>query len=1620
MRVSAGVLIRDVGFAGIWLVLASALLPAQSITVSPTSLSFGNQAISTASSAKTVTVKNGQTVALTISSITASGDYSQTSTCGTSLAVGAKCTVSVTFTPSALGTRTGTLTITDSATNSPQIVSLTGTGIAQATLSPVTESFGNQAVGTISAPKTVTLDNDLPSALSISSIAVSGDYSQTNTCGTSVAAAATCSINVAFSPTTTGSRTGTLTVTDSASNSPQTVSLTGSGILQATVSPSSFSFGNQAVGTASAIKTTTLTNNLGIGLTISSVTTSGDYSQTNTCGTSVASGATCTVSVTFNPTTTGSRTGTLTITDSASNSPQTVSLTGNGVVPVTVSPSTLALGNQAVTTTSGAKTVTVTNKQPTAVTISSITTPTVYAQTNTCGALLAAQGSCTVSVTFSPTTTGSQPGTLTITDNASNSPQTVNLTGTGTALPTITKLSVSSGTVGTSVTITGTSFGGSQGSSTVTFNGSTGTPTSWKSTSIVVMVPTAATTGNVVVTVNGGPSNGVMFTVVPNITSLSVGTGISGTSVTITGTGFGGSQGSSTVTFNGASAAPTNWSATSITAPVPAGATAGTGSVIATVGGTASNAATFTVVPNIASLSATSGTIGSSITITGTGFGPSQSSSGVAFNGANATATSWSSGSITVAVPTGATTGNVVVTVGGIASGGIGFTVLSGGFVATTGQMTSALFGHTATQLTNGQILLAGGMSTSDVLNTAQLYTSSSQTFAAASPMNVARWLHTATLLNDGTVLVAGGSSLSNETTLNTAEIYDPVAGTFTLLPNTLNTARVGHTATLLSNGQVLIVGGYDPNTGIVSDSELYDPTAQVFIDLGNTNTPRFHHTATLLQNGRVLVTGGETDPTPSGAYNTAEIFNPATGTFTPVSATMISAREGHAATPLNDGTVLITGGDLPPNGSLNSAEIYNPTSSTFTALSSLMTSPRIFHDSVLLNGGQVLLSGGENDSNGTSVALNTAELYNPTTQAFKATPGNMLNLREHQTATLLNDGTVLEAGGTDGTNIFNTAEIYITSQLTGLKGITISPASPSIPLGSQLLLTATGTFSSGSTQVLSSVLWSSSSSSVFSISNDASDTGFATGAKLGSGTVTASASGVSGSASLVVTPPTLASLTITPQDSLISLGATQQFSAIGLYTDGTVQGLTSSATWSSLASGIASINGSGVATGLSQGNSTIQVSFGSQSSSTTVTVGPPTLAAITITPAAATIALGATQQYDAVGTYTDGSTRDITGAVEWSSAPNGIADESSTGLATTIGQGAVTITATTGLISASGTLTVGPPVLLSLSVAPGTVSVDVGGTQQLTATGTYSNGTTQNLSSSVTWTSSRSGIVSVSTTGQATAQAIGTAVITVISGSVSGTSAFAVTSATGLSVSRYLHSATFLNTGNVLVAGGVSCPSLAACSYLNAAELYNPSAGTFTITGSLATARSAPALLLPSGKVLVAGGFDCDSSGNCTSLSSAELYDPVSGTFSSAGMMTIDRYGHTMTLLNNGLVLIAGGETCSSASNCTALKSAEVYDPNQGTFTATGSLNNARFNASGVLLNQGLVLLAGGFDGTNYPATAELYDPVTGSFGTTATLNTPRASASATLLNNGLVLLAGGIDLQLTRRCSE
>ncbi len=218
------------------------------------------------------------------------------------------------------------------------------------------------------------------------------------------------------------------------------------------------------------------------------------------------------------------------------------------------------------------------------------------------------------------------------------------------------------------------------------------------------------------------------------------------------------------------------------------------------------------------------------------------------------------------------------------------------------------------------------------------------------------------------------------------------------------------------------------------------------------------------------------------------------------------------------------------------------------------------------------------------------------------------------------------------------------------------------------------------------------------------------------------------------------------------------------------------------------------------------------------------------------------------------------------------------------------------------------------------------------------------------------------------------------------------------LNVGRYLHTATLLPNGQVLVAGG----DLTA-----GAELYTPSTGAWTTTGSMSTARfSFTATLLPNGQVLVAGGESIVNN-RWASLSSAELYDPSTGTWTTTGSMHTAREQHTATLLQNGQVLVAGGKNLS----CCVLASAELYDPSTGTWTTTGSMSTTRDLHTATLLSNGQVLVAGGGNtGCCVLASAELYDPSTGTWTTTGSMSTTRDLHTATLLSNGQVLVAGGL----------
>jgi phospholipase C len=293
--------------------------------------------------------------------------------------------------------------------------------------------FGGQTVGTASLPYALTLTNVRTAPISISKIAVSGNFAQTNKCST-LAVGAKCTINVTFDPVQTGPLAGTLTITDTDGTSPQVVNLQGTGSevsISNSLYPGLVFSVTTFVGSASVPQTVTMTNNGASPLAIASISTVGDFSDTTTCGTSLAPSGSCTISVKFVPTTSGVRYGNLVVNDNDPASPQAVRLTGTGTA-VSVNPLKMNFGNQTINTTSATQYVTIKISGTNAVNVGAITASSNYSVTNICGSSIVGGGKCRIGVTFTPTQTGSVPGTLTINDADFSSPQVVTLSGTGT------------------------------------------------------------------------------------------------------------------------------------------------------------------------------------------------------------------------------------------------------------------------------------------------------------------------------------------------------------------------------------------------------------------------------------------------------------------------------------------------------------------------------------------------------------------------------------------------------------------------------------------------------------------------------------------------------------------------------------------------------------------------------------------------------------------------------------------------------------------------------------------------------------------------------------------------------------------------------------------------------------------------------------------------------------------------------------------------------------------------------------------------------------------------------------------------------------------------------------
>lgn len=302
----------------------------------------------------------------------------------------------------------------------------------------------------------------------------------------------------------------------------------------------------------------------------------------------------------------------------------------------------------------------------------------------------------------------------------------------------------------------------------------------------------------------------------------------------------------------------------------------------------------------------------------------------------------------------------------------------------------------------------------------------SAQVWGPTGNMDTSRKNSTITRLQDGRFLIVGGI-LSSGTAedvsanfLSGAEIYDP--GTCRFLParNLTTGPRALHSATLLPDGKVLVVGGYGGQRGShgLDTAEIYDPSTGRFTETGSLNYGRSMHTATLVQRGKgeylVLIAGGYNDD-PKVDVRVSEIYVPRTGTFR-TGASMPARRSGHRATMLQDGKkVLITGGVDPVNVQ-NSALIYDSSDNSISVIANPMAVPRANHTSTLMPDGRVLLTGGSSSRGmGTYAsvpATDTAELYDPGTRTFASLSERLSVARQHHSAVLLSDGKVLIAGG--------------------------------------------------------------------------------------------------------------------------------------------------------------------------------------------------------------------------------------------------------------------------------------------------------------------------------------------------------------------------------------------------------------------------------------------------------------------------------------------------------------------------------------------------------------------------------------------------------------------------------
>jgi phospholipase C/uncharacterized protein YjdB len=691
------------------------------------------------------------------------------------------------------------------------------------------------------------------------------------------------------------------------------------------------------------------------------------------------------------------------------------------------------------------------------------------------------------------------------------------------------------------------------------------------------------------------------------------------------------------------------------------------------------------------------------------------------------------------------------------------------------------------------------------------------------------------------------------------------------------------------------------------------------------------------------------------------------------------------------------------------------------------------------------------------SVSPATASIAKGTSQQFTATGTYSDGSTQNLTTTLswsssaltvatISGGTATGTGVGGSTISASVGSMAASAALTVtppvLLSISVTPTAASVAAGYTQQFAATGTYSDGTTQNLTSVTWTSSSMAAATVSS----AGLATSLTQGSSTITATSGTLSGSAALSVTPPVLTSLSVAPSTASIAKGTTQQFTATGTYSDNSTQDLTSTANWSSSSTDIATVTSGGLAAGAGIGSATITATSGSITASATLTVGQPTLLSIAVTPANPSFALGTTLPVFATGTYSDGSTLDLTATATWTTTDSTIAVVNTPGVATSVAVGSTTVTATSGTITGSTTITVTPAVLLSIAVTPAIPAIPLGTTQQFTATGTYTDGSMQNITSTVQWSSDTLDVATITAAGIASSLEQGTANITATSGPVSGTTALTVSSAALVSLAvtpaapsialgtmqQFTATGTFtdgtLQNLTSTVAWSSDTPATATIN--NAGLAQSLTIGTANVTATSGAVSSStqltvtPAALVsiaitpPTASIPLGTTQQFTATGTFTDGTTQDLTQTGSWSSTAAGVATISNTAATAGLastLGIGTTTIGVSSGSVSATATLLVNPAVLASIAITPLAPTIPLGTAQqFTATGTYTDGSMQNLTSVATWSSSDATVAIVSNALGSYGlaTSSGLGTATISATSGSISNSTSITVGGPTL--------